>query len=317
MTGFRMLACGVCATLTAITAAAQDFPNKPLRIVTTAPGGASDAAARLLALGVTGPLGQQVIVDNRSGGVFAVEYVEKAQPDGYTVLLYANSMWIAPFMQEVSYDPIRDFAPITLAAISPNMLVVHPAVAANSVKELIALAGAKPGQLNYGSSGAGSSTHLAAELFKSMAHVNIVRVQYKAAGPVVNDLLGGHIQMMFATTGTVAPQVKSGKLKALGVTTARPSALAPGVPTVASAGLPGYEMAAIIALFAPAKTPAPIIKTPNQHMVRTLNQAESKDKFLAIGIEPVASSPQELVASMKSEMARFSKVIKDAGIRAD
>ena len=296
---------------------AQEFPYKPIRIVTTAPGGGSDAAARLIAQGLTGALGQQVIVDNRAGGVVAVENVAKAQPDGYTVLLYANSMWIAPFLQQVSYDPVKDFSPITLAAVSPNMLVVHPSVAVNSVNELIALASARPGELNYGSSGTGSSTHLAAELFKAMAHVNIVRVSYKAAGPVINDLMGGQIQMMFATIGSVAPHVKSGRLKALGVTTSKPSALVPSMPTVAAAGLPGYESAAIIAIFAPAKARAPVTKRLNQEIVRVLNQPDLKEKFLRIGIEPVASSPEALTAAMRSEMARLGRVIKEAGIRAE
>ncbi len=298
-------------------ATAQEFPNKPLRIVTTAPGGGSDAAARLTALGLTGRLGQQVIVDNRSGGVFAVEYVGKAQPDGYTLLLYASSMWIAPLMQQVSYDPIKDFAPVTLEAVSPNMLVVPQSLNVNSVTELIALARAKPGGLNYGSSGTGSSTHLGAELFKSMAHVNIVRISYKAAGPVVNDLLSGQVQMMFGSLGTVVPFVKSGRLKALGITTISPSALAPGVPTVASAGLPGYESAAVIAIFAPAKVSSTLVMRLNKEIISVINQADLKEKFLNLGIEPIGSSPEALTASMKSEMVRLGKVIKDAGIRAE
>jgi len=296
----------------------QDYPARPVRLVSPGPGGGADFVARFLAQGISGPLGQQVVVDNRPAGVIPGQIVAKAAPDGYTLMVNGNSFWIAPLMRDSTpYDPLRDFAPITSAVGTPNVLVVHSSVAANSVKELIALAKAKPGALNYGSASAGGSVHLAAELFKYLAGVNIVRISYKTSGMGVNALLAGEVHLMFANAPPVMPHVKSGRLRALAVTTLQPSALLPDVPTVASAELPGFEVASVYALFAPAKTPAAVIRRLNQEAVRFLGRTDMKDKFLAAGMEPIGSSPEALVAAMKSEVARLGKVIREAAIREE
>ncbi len=298
-------------------ASGQTYPNKPIRIVTIEPGGGGDLAARLIAQGLSGSLGQQVLVDNRGGGVIAIEIVAKAPPDGYTLLLYGGTLWIGPLLQNVSWDPVRDFSPITLAVTFPNIVAVHPSLPVKSVRELIALAQARPGELNYSSGSIGASTHLAAELFKSMAGVNIVRVPYKGGGPATIALVTGEVHLMFATVGLVTPHVKSGRLRALAVTTAQPSALAPGLPTVAASGVPGYESRSILGIFARARTPEVIINRLNQEIVRVLNRAEVKQRLFGSGVETVGSSPEESAATMKAETAKWGKVIKEAGIRVE
>jgi tripartite-type tricarboxylate transporter receptor subunit TctC len=313
-----LLALGV--VLGAGAAYGQNYPRKPIRLVTAEPGGGNDFSARLIVQGLGGSLGQPMIVDNRggAGGIIAADIVAKAQPDGYTLLLYANNIWIIPLlMSDAPFDVIRDFAPITWAAKSPNIVVVHPALPVKSVEDLIALARARPGELNYGSGGSGSSTHLAAELFKSMARVNIVRVPFKGNSPALNAMFAGEIQLMIVTAGTVAPHLKSGRLRALAVTSAQPSPLAPGLPTMAASGLPGYESIQIYGVFAPRKTDGAIVKRLNEEIVRVLGRTDVKEKFLASGVEPVGSTPQLLAATIKSEIARMGKVIKDAAIRAE
>ncbi|MBI4189040.1 MAG: tripartite tricarboxylate transporter substrate binding protein [Betaproteobacteria bacterium] len=303
--------------LGADVASGQDYPNKPIRIVTSIPGGTGDVVARLIAPRLSGSFGQRLIVDNRPSGVIPAEIVAKATPDGYTLLFYTTALWITPLLQKTPYDPVRDFSPITLAASSPNVLVVHPSVAANSVKELIALAKARPGELNYGTSGVGTSAHIAAELFKAMAGVNFVHVPYKGSGLVILALLGNEVQVNFAPAAAVAPHMKSSKVRALAVTSAQPSALLPGLPTVAASGLLGYETVNSVGILAPAKTPAAIINRLNQEIARVLNQAEVKEKFFGIGLEVAPSSPEQFAALIKSEITRISKVIQDAGIRAN
>jgi tripartite-type tricarboxylate transporter receptor subunit TctC len=313
-----LLALGVIAG--AMAASGQDYPRKPIRLVTAEPGGGNDFAARLIVQGLGGSLGQPMIVDNRggAGGIIAADIVAKAQPDGYTLLLYANNIWIIPLLRSnAPFDVIRDFAPITWAAKSPNIMVVHPALPVKSVEDLIAHARARPGELNYGSGGTGSSTHLAVELLKSMARVNIVRVPFKGNAPALNALFAGEVHVMIATAGTVAPHLKSGRLRALAVTSAQPSPLAPGLPTMAASGLPGYESMQIYGVFAPNGTAAAILKRLNEALVRVLDRADVKEKFLAAGVEPVGSTPQQLAATIRSEIARMSKVIKDAGIREE
>lgn len=298
----------------------QNYPVKPVRIVTAEPGGGNDFAARVLAQGLTRSLGQQVIVDNRggAGGAIAAEVAAKAPPDGYTLLLYAGNIWTIPLLRKnVPYDFVADFAPVTWVARSPNTVVVHPSLPVQSVKELIALAKARPGQLNYASGGSGSSTHLSVELFKSMAGVNIVRVPYKGNAPALNDLIAGQVQVMFVTAATVTPHLTSGRLKALAVTSVEPSVLAPGLPTVAASGLPGYESISIYGLFAPSRTPAAIIRLLNQESAQFLKTAEVKERFFKVGVETVGSSPEEFAAVIKSDMTKMAKVIKDAGIREE
>ena len=294
----------------------QDFPNKPIRIVTSGVGGGGDFVARQIAQGISAPLGQPVIVENRPT-IMAIEAVAKASPDGHTLYYGGSTMWTSPYMQEVSWDPVRDFSPITLISTAPNILVVHPSVPVRSVKELIALAKARPGELNYASGPAGGPAHLAGELFKAMSGVNIVRIAYKGGGPLMIGLIGGEVHLALPSATAAAPHMKSGKLKALAVTSAGPSALAPGLPTVAASGLPGYEAVAITGIFAPAKAPGAIINRLSQEIVWVLNQVDVKEKFFNLGVEAVGSSPEQLAATVKSEMARMGKVIKDAGFKAD
>ena len=311
MVGVMLLAAG--------SASAQNYPVKPIRIVTAATGGSGDILARLIGHGLSVNIGQQVLVDNRGGlGDIAAEVVAKAPPDGYTLLIYASIIWLAPYLRDnVAWDPLRDYAPITLATASPNILLVHPSVAANSVQELIALAKAKPGQLNYATGGSGSSNHLAMELFKSMTGVNIVRIPYKGSGPAVNALVAGEVQVLFATPASVTAQMKSGRLRALAVTSPQPSKLFPGLPTVAASGLPGYDSQSIFGIWVPAKTPAPIVSRLNQEIIRVLNEQDVKEKLFTSGVETVGSSPEQFLAVMKSEMTRMGKVIKDAGIHEE
>jgi tripartite-type tricarboxylate transporter receptor subunit TctC len=293
----------------------QDFPNKPVRILTGAPGGVGDITARLISQGITGSLGQPVVIENRS--IIAYDAVAKALPDAYTLLLDGGSFFLAPLLQKTPYDVIRDFSPISETSILTFVLVVHPSVAANSVKELVGLAKAKPGVLNLAIFGVGGQSHLAGELFKSMAGVNIVSIPYKGSGLAVIGLLGGEAQLIFATGSSVASQVKSNQLKALAVTSAQPSALFPGLPTVAASGFPGFEAVGITGFFAPAKTPAAHINQLNREVVRVLNQPDVKEKLLNSGVEVATSSPREFAALVKSELAKWGKVIKDAGIKVD
>ena len=298
----------------------QNYPTKPIRLVTAESGGGNDLSARLIVQGLGGSLGQPMIVDNRggAGGIIAAEIVAKAQPDGYTLLLYANNIWIIPLLNSSApFDVLRDFAPITWAAKSPNILVVHPGLPVKSVSELISYAKARPGELNYGSGGTGSSTHLSVELLKSMTGINVVRVPFKGNGPAMNAMIAGEVHMMIATAGSVAPHLKSTRLRALAVTSPQPSPLAPGLPAMAASGLPGYESMQIYGVFAPSKVPAAIVKRLNEEMVRVLGRADIREKFLASGVEPVGGTPQQLAATIKSEIARIGKVIKDAGIRGE
>ena len=305
------------ATMTLATGvvSGQSFPARAVSLITSEAGGALDFTARWTAPGLTSGLGQQVSVENRAGLVIGA-LVAKAQPDGYTLLVQSNALWILSFLQKAPYDPERDFLPITAMTRQFNVLVAHPSVAANSVKELIALAKTKPGELNYASGSSGASTHLAAELFKSMAGVNIVRISYKGAGPALNAVISGEVQLMFSIAASVAPHAKSGSLRALAVTSAGPSVLAPGLPSVAASGLPGFESASMGGMFGPAKTPVAIINRPNREVVQFLSRADVKEKLLNIGVEAVGSSPEQFEITVKSEIVRLGKVISDAGIRA-
>ena len=292
----------------------QDYPNKPVHIYTPQAGTSVDFVLRLVASSVTGSLGQRIIVENR--GIIGVEIVARAPPDGYSLINYTNPLWLMPlFRDNMSWDPVKDFSPISLTVRAPSVLVVHPSVPVKSVKELIALAKARPGELNYASTSTGNANHIAAELFKAMAGVNIVRVNYKGGAQAISDLVAGQVHLQFGSGGVVMPHVKLGRLRALAVASAEPSALAPGVPTIAAAGLPGYESTASTALLAPARTPQAIINRLNQEFVRVLNTAEVKERLFNSSIEVVASSPEQLAATIKSELATIGKVVKDAGLR--
>lgn len=297
-------------------AAAQGYPAKAIRIVTAEAGGGNDFVARLVQPGLTSGLGQPVIIENRSG-ILSGETVAKAPPDGYTVLLTGSTFWVRPFFRDVPYDPVRDFSPITMATSSPNILVVHPSLPVKSVKELIALARARPGELNYASSSPGSPSHLTAELFKSMTGVKIVRINYKGTGPALIASMGGHVQIMIAPAGAVAPYIKAGgRLKPLAVTTAKPTALVPGLPTVA-ATVPGYEVVSIIGFFAPVKTPEAAIARLHQEIARVLHRPDVKERFLSSGAEAVGNTPEQFATALKAEIAKWGKLIKDAGLRDD
>jgi tripartite-type tricarboxylate transporter receptor subunit TctC len=295
------------------TASGQNYPNKPIRILTSEAGGGNDFGARLVAQELTANLGQQVIVENRPSSTIG-DLGARASPDGYTLFVAGTSVVLGPLLRESSYDPVRDFSAITMLARAPNVLVVHPSVAAKSVKELIALARSRPGELNVATGGTGSSAHLAAELFNAMAGVNIVRINYKGTGPALNDIIAGQVQLMFAAAAGVATHIKSGRLRALAVGTAEPSRLTPDLPTVA-ATLPGYESSAISAVFVPARTPVALINRLNREIVRAINRESVKEKLLGTGVEPVGNSPSELARMIKAEITRMGKVIKDAGIR--
>lgn len=301
--------------IAAAPAAAQTYPSKPVRLVTQAVGGGIDFTARLLAHGLTDRLGQQIIVDNRGGTNVAPQTVAKANPDGYTLLVHNNTVWIAPILEEVPYDHEKELAPITLTSRAPNVLVIHPSLGVNSVKELIAKAKAAPGEINYASGPIGASNHIAAELFKAMAGVNLTRIGYKGGGPAFNDVLAGQVKVMFASAGTIAGHVKSGKLRALGVSSAEPSPLMPGMPTIASLGVPGYASEAIYGFWAPAKTPPAIIARLNQEAIRVLQTPEIREKFLAGGVEAIGTTPQQFGAEIKAESTRLSKLFKATGVR--
>jgi len=302
--------------LSAGVAYGQDYPNKLIRIITSPAGGDNDFIARIIGQSISSPLGQPVVIENRPTPL-AVESVAKALPDGYTLLLAGGQLTITPLLRKTSYDAVRDFAPITLPGSSPLILVVHPSLPVKSVRELIALAKARPGELNYGSTGIGGLLHLAGELFKAMAGINIVRISYKGSAEAVNNLLSGELHLILQPPFAVAPHVTSRKLRALAVTSGQPSVLAPGLPTVAASGLPGYEIGVVYGMFAPAKTPARLVDRLNRECVQVLNQPDVRQKFFDSGVESIGSSPAELAAFLKSEMARLGKVIKDVGLRAE
>jgi tripartite-type tricarboxylate transporter receptor subunit TctC len=300
--------------LSAGTALSQDYPTRPVRIVTSDIGGAGDFVTRTIGPGLHAALGQPIVVENRPAN--AAEVVAKAAPDGHTLLLYGPTVWITPLVRKSSWDPLRDLAPITLTVRAPNLLVVTPTLPVKTVKDLIALAKARPGDLNFASSETGSSTHLAAELFKYMTGVNIVRVNYKGPALAINDIIGGRVELMFLAANSVRGHIKSGKLRALAVTTEKPTPLFPGMPTV-SAAVPGYESAAQFGFFAPAKTPAPLVSRLNQEVVRFLNTPETKERFFNAGMDIIANSPDQFSAMLKSETVKWTKVISVAGIREE
>jgi tripartite-type tricarboxylate transporter receptor subunit TctC len=315
---------GLCTTILATgsawgqhasAGAGQEYPNKPIRIITSEAGGGNDQVTRLIGQGITGPLGQPIVVENR--GFVGFELAAKASPDGYTLLLNGTPFWMGPLLQKVPYDPVKEFTPITLAIRQPNMIVVPPNFPAKTVKELIALAKAKPGTLNYASGQVGAANHLAAELFKAMAGVDIVRIGYKTGVAAATAVMTGDVQLLFISTGSGAGFVKSGKLRALAVASLEPTALAPGLPTVSASGLPGFESTSMAGVFAPAKTPTAIINRLNQELVRFLNLPDTKERLFNVGQEVVSGTPAHLAATMKSEMTKLGKVIKDAGIRAE
>jgi len=301
-------------------ARAADWPTKPIRLlVGFAPGGGTDTTARAISQKLTASLGQQVVVDNRPGvsGNIAAEITANAPPDGYTVLLSTiAALAINPsLLKRMPFDPIKDLAPVTRAADSTNFLVVHPSVPAKSVKDLIALAKSKP--LNCGSSGVGGAGHLALELFNLQAGTKIVHVPYKGGGPAIIDLLAGNINLIFATGASSINHVKAGKIRALGVTTAKRSALAPELPTIAEAGLPGFEANNWNGIVVPAKTPRTIINRLNKEFTAALSLPDIKEFLFTQGLDAAPGTPEAFGAYIKSETAKWAKVIKAAGIKVE
>ena len=309
------------SALSVSTAHAQPYPSKSIRLVIPfAVGGGADILGRLFAQKLYQQTGQTVVADTRAGagGNLGAEITAKSPADGYTVMFTTNSLAVnVSLYPKQSYNAITDLTPVALVAAVPLILVVHPSVAVKSARELIDLAKAKPGALNYSSGQSGSSSHLAAELFKYMANVNIVGIHYKSGATRMTDLIGGQVQMEFATPGAVAAHVKSGKLRPLAVTSAQPSALVPGLPTVSATGLPGYESVGMSGVYAPAKTPVSIVNLLSKEIARVVNQPDIKQKFFETGVEAVGGSPAELAAKIKSELERMGKVIKAAGIRGE
>jgi tripartite-type tricarboxylate transporter receptor subunit TctC len=316
-----MMRCCLAAMVAAAAAApvaAAEFPSRPIRLVVSGVGGTGDFTARLIGPHLTSRLGQQVVVDNRPGGVIPGQIVKEAQPDGHTLMLTGAVTWLAPFMRKsVPFDPVRDFAPIMLAIQSPNVLVVHPSLPVKTVHDLIALAKQKPGALNMASSGIGNSNHLAGAIFSAMSGVDITVIPYKGAQLALNDVIGARVQLMFATANASKGHIAAGRLRALGVTTAQPTRLMPDLPTIASAGLPGYESAATIGAFTRAGTPGAVIALIHREMAQFLERPDTVERLFNAGVDVVASTPQEFAELIRTEMKVKGKIIKDAGIRMD
>jgi len=296
------------------TAAAQPYPTKPIRwIIPFAPAGGNDLIARIIGQRLTGIWGQAVIVDNLpgAGGNIAAEITARSAPDGYTAFQFnvANTI-AASLYKNLRYDPIKDFAPVTQIAASPFILVVHPGVPVKTVAELIAAAKQAPGQLTYGSSGTGGSTHLAMELFKVMTGTDFVHVPYGGAGPALIDVMGGRIQLLMAPPAVALPQVVAGKVRGLAVTGSKRVALIPDLPTIAEAGVPGYESSAWYGLVLPSRTPAAIVTTFNSAVVRVLRESDVEQKMVANGMQIVASSPSQFAAFIREELAKWARVVK-------
>lgn len=303
-------------------ALAQSYPAKSIRMVVTfAPGGGADFVGRVVAQRLSDLLGQRVVVDNRAGanGAIGNEIVAKSPPDGYTLLLgAAGPLTIAPHLYaKLPFDTLRDYAPIVLAASSGFAITVHPSVPAGSVKELIALAKARPGGLNYGSSGTGGSPHLATVLFTSMTGTNLVHVPYKGLGPALTDLIGGQVDLLFADVGLVVPHRQTGRLRALAVTSEKRSSVMPEVPTVAESGLPGYRTGTWYGILAPTGTSADIVTRVNRDALKVLAMQEVKDLFLKQGLEPAGGTPVQFASFLREELDKWSKVIKAGGIKVE
>jgi tripartite-type tricarboxylate transporter receptor subunit TctC len=308
--------------ITSAAAFAQSYPAKPVRlIVTFAAGGGADFIGRTVGGKLSELLGQPVVVENRAGanGALGAELVAKAAPDGYTLLIgAAGTVAVAPHLNpKLPFDTFKDFAPISLLATSPFVVTVNPGVPAKSVRELIELAKAGAGKINFGSSGTGGSPQLAGELFKSMAGVNMVHVPYKGLAPAITDLMGGQIQLLFADVGLVNPHLKSGKLRGLAVTGTQRSALAPDLPTVSEAGVPGYAAGTWYSLLAPAGTPGPIIARLSEDTRKALASPEVRTALVNQGNEPAATTPAEAAAFLRDEHAKWGKVIRDAAIKLE
>ncbi len=313
---------GLLALLIVESPAAQtNYPEKPIRMVVGfPPGSSSDTVARLLGQKFAEAWGKPVLIDNAAGaaGNIAADRVAKAEPDGYTLgLLASPPLVVNPSLYKLAYDPVKDFAPVSQVTVSPNILVVHNTVPAKSVKELVALAKAQPGGLTFASGGSGSANHMAAELFKSMAGVDIRHIPYKGVPLAIPDLLGGRVTMIFSPTAIVLPLVREGKLRALAVTTLKRSSAVPELPTIAESGFPGFESTGWNGLLAPARTPATILRKLHLETVKALALPDVRAKLADLGVEGIGNSPDEFASVIKSEIPKWAKVIKESGMKAD
>jgi tripartite-type tricarboxylate transporter receptor subunit TctC len=309
---FALLVCGA--------ASAQQYPSRPLHyIVPFPPGAFNDALARTVAAELPKALGQPVLVENRPGGntIIGTEAAAKSPADGYTLFGAALPFSVVQTLYKTSFDVTKDFAPITLAGVTPNLLVANPKVPVSTVAELLAYARANPGKLNYASTGNGSSNHLSFELFKAMTQTSITHIPYKGSAPAVTDLLAGQVDMMFDNTPNVLPHVRAGKLKAVAVSSKTRSALAPEVPTVDEAGVPGYDVTVWFGILTVAGTPRDVVQRLNAEIVKILTSAEVRERFGKAGVEVVAGTPEQFGVFLKSEVARWAKVVQEAGIKAD
>ena len=313
----------ICASFVAIRpdALGQAYPNRTLRVVSPfAAGGSNDVIARIVAQRLAEPLGQPVIVDNRpgAGGVVGTEFAAKAVPDGYTVIMATNATFaIAAALRALPYDPVKDFAPIGLVGVSPYIVLVNPSVPVKTIKQLVTLATARPGQLEFGSGGVGTPGHLAGEMLKTMTGIKLTHVPYKAGSQALTDLLGGHIALTFSTTITSTQLIKGGRVRALAVTTRQRLPAFPAIPTVAESGVPDYEFVLWLGLAAPAATPDAIVQHLNGALVKILQTQEMRDLLADQSVETVSSTPLELAAKIKRDLVVYARLVKESGARAE
>jgi tripartite-type tricarboxylate transporter receptor subunit TctC len=311
----------VAAALLAPLAGAQSYPVKPVRVILSVPAGATpDVTARLVTPGLANVLGQPMVVDNRggAGGLIGAEIVSKATPDGYTVFISSpGALTILPHLRKVPYDTLKDFTPISLISVGPFVLIIHPSVPAKTVKDLIALAKAQPGKLNYASAGSGVANHLAMELFKQMAGVDITHVPYKGAPQAVTDVLAGHMNMMFNSIAPIVGHIRAGRVRVLGIASAKRSPQLLEVPTISEAGVPGFEAENWFGMFAPAKTPQRIIARLNEAVVKVVRSPDIQSQFAALGADAVGNSPEEFAAFVRRDMERYARVVRISGAKVD
>ena len=296
----------------------QPYPNHMIRIVTAAAGGGSDFVARLISQGIAPSLGQPVVIENRVTGVLAGEAAFRAPPDGYTLTVQGGAFWIGPLLRKTTYDPIKDFTAISLIVREVNILAINPLLPVQTVKDLIAYAKANPKKLNYSSPGIGSTTNLASELFNSMAGVNIIHVPYQGNQPAISAMMGGEVQLAIFDAGLILPHVKSGRLRALAVTSSEPSMLAPGLPTIASSGLPGYESIGLTGIFAVGhKISKTIVNKINEEILKFIAKSGVKEQLLNSGVEMVGSTPEQFENAIQVDISKMSKLIKDIGLHVE
>ena len=318
---FQLLAALLLGCLPLMAAAQGAYPHKPIRmIVPYPPGGPTDVLGRIVAQKLSESLGQQVVVENRPGasGMIGAELVAKAAPDGYTLLTNASIHVINPSLYpKMNFDALRDFAPVSLIAQVPLILVVNPGLPVKSVQELIALGKAEPNRLNFGSSGNAAAPHLAGESFKIATGIQMQHVPYKGSAPALTDLIGGQVQLIFDSMPSAMPHVKSGKIRALAVTTAKRSPTVPDLPTIAESGVPGFDISTWYGVWAPAGTPKDIVNKVSAEIAKALQQPAVRERLAALGAEPVGNTPEEFAAYCQSELAKWSKIVRESGAKAD